>query len=107
MRSGIFGYVETRNTNCACVTCDIHCLVEYDCRLFGAAMALRLESDCVDETIDDGFTDDGLDEVAQSIMSIEIDRFEANLLGVRQAVFVHVANHHDRRTKNACGGRRS
>jgi len=76
-------------------------------RLFGAAMALRLESDCVDETIDDGFTDDGLDEVAQSIMSIEIDRFEANLLGVRQAVFVHVANHHDRRTKNACGGRRS
>ena len=41
VRSGIFSYIEARDTNRACIACNLHGLVEHDRRLFGACASNR------------------------------------------------------------------
>ena len=68
-------------------------------------MAFRLEANCVDEAVDDWLANYGCNEFAQPVVGVEIDRFETNFLRVRQAVLIHIANHHHCRTENARGCR--
>lgn len=83
MRSRIFRYIEARDTNRACIACDLHGLIEHDRRLLGAAVAFRLEADCVDEAVDDWLPNHGRNEFAEPVVGVEIDRLESNAPRVR------------------------
>ena len=72
-------------------------------RLLGAAVTFRLEAYSVNEAVDHRFTNDRSDEFAQLVVGIKINRLEANLLRVRQAVLVKIADHHYCRSEDARG----
>ena len=68
-----------------------------------SADPLGLEADAVDRAIDFRNAQDVGDEFAQPIVLGEVDRLEADVLGMGEPLLIHVADQHDSRAKNARG----
>jgi hypothetical protein len=66
---------------------------------------LGFEADAVDRAIDLGNAEYVRHELAEAIMLGEVDRLEADVLGVGEPPFVHIPDQHSCRAENACGCR--
>ena len=93
--AGILGDVEAGDADAACGAYDRHERVEDGCRGFSAILSLGFgfEADGIDRGVYFGSSDYGFDEIAEVVAFCEIDRSEADLFCVLQAVGVHVSDH--------------
>ena len=98
LRAGIVGHIQAGNADGAGRPGDLHQAVENDSRRFDdfAVGSLRLcfEADAIDRGIDFGNAEDVGDELAETIMPSEVDRFKTDLLGVGEALPLHVTDQH-------------
>jgi len=109
LRARIVGHVQAGNADRAGCPGDLHQAVQNDSGRFDdlAVFPFRLcfEADAVDRTIHFGNAQDVGDELTQAIVPGEVDRLEANVLGVGEPLFVHVSDQHGCRAKNLRGRR--
>ena len=63
--------------------------------MLAAPVPVRFETHRIEEAVDDGLADHVIDEVAESIAAVEVDRLEADLLRMRKPVEIGFAGHHD------------
>src|SRR5882757_2210858 len=84
--SRIFSHIQTGDADGAGRAGDLHEAIQHDSRRFDdmatAAVPLGLEPDAVDGAIDLRDAEDISDEFAQPIVSGQVDRLEADLLGM-------------------------
>ena len=111
LRARIVGHIQAGNADSAGCPGDFHQTVEHDGRRFDdfavCSLRLRFKADAVDRGINFWNAEDVSNEFAETIVPGEVDRLEADFLGVSEPLLVHVADQHGRRAKDARGrGRR-
>jgi hypothetical protein len=96
LRARIVRHVQAGNADRAGCPGDLHQAIQHDSRRFDdlAIFSLRLclEAGAVECAIDFWIAQDVGDELTQAIVLGEIDRHEANALGVGEPLLVHVSD---------------
>src|SRR5258708_6527439 len=105
LRTRIAGHIQAGNAYCAGCPRDLHQAVEHDSGRFDdpavCTLRLGLEADAVDCAVDLWNAEDIGDEFAKTIVPGEIDRLEADFLGVSEPLLVPFSDPHGCRAEDA------